>query len=106
MAGEELFLGPLGALVGATIATAALWKQHREDDKTRIAANMEVVANKNVDIEYERRRTREAEERLEKAVRTLTKAADTMERSVAVTEKLVEIAGRAQDRLDRMDRGK
>jgi hypothetical protein len=88
-------VGPSGALVlaviGGTAGITALWRQHREDDKTRIAANMQIVAAKDADVAFERARTREAEQRLDDLGETLKVATDVMEKSVLTTEKVVEL---------------
>lgn len=77
-------LGPLGGLALAVTGLTALWRQHREDDKTRIAAHLEALT-------YERKRTADAEERLDGLGATMKAATDVMEKAVATTDRAVDL---------------
>jgi hypothetical protein len=76
--------GPLGGLVLAVTGLAALWRQHREDDKNRITAALEA-------LHYEREQKREAEARLDGLGETLKAATGVMEKAVTTTDRVVDI---------------
>jgi hypothetical protein len=96
----DQIVGPAGALVLAVTGLGLAVRQHIKDDAEKLALANKVAASREADLAHERARVAAAEARLDAFGPVLKGATDVMVRSVAVTEKVIEIAGRAQDRYD------
>ena len=82
--------GPYGALAATATAAVVLWRRNVSDAAAKEALHAKQLADKEVQIEWERARTKEAEERLDRIGGTMTRATAVMERSVDVAEKAVD----------------
>lgn len=90
-------LGPSGALVLAVAGLTLLWRQGRKDLAAKDKLFAELLLSKDADIAFERGRTAAAEEKLDSLGGLLKDASAVMDKSIALTEKLLDRLPRKGD---------